>query len=134
MDIITIASMLFFIINPLGNTPFIVSLLAKFDLQAQRRILIRELILGFLLALFFIFAGEHFLSLLAIDETTIGICGGVILFLIALSLIFPKVAASEDALLTEPCLVPIATPVLAGPCLLTGIMLFSHQVESLTKS
>jgi len=126
-----IASTLFFVINPIGNTPFIVSLLAKFDEKKQRRILVRELILGFLLALFFIFAGEQFLAQLEISETTIGICGGVILFFIAMSLIFPKPSGHSEGMEREPYLVPIATPVLSGPCLLTTVMLYSHQVENI---
>ncbi len=129
MEFFTMASALFFVINPIGNTPFIVSILAKFDAKTQMRILTRELILGLILALLFVFIGQQFLDALEISNTTIGICGGVILFVIALELLFPKSSTSDVAMTREPYLVPLATPVLSGPCLLTTVMLYSHQVE-----
>lgn len=129
MDFFTITSSLFFVLNPVGNTPFIVSLLARFDAKQQRRILLREVCFTLLAALIFAFAGEWLIELLAIDRTTVGICGGVILFLIALSMISSHHEQNEAAA-TEPRLVPIAVPVLAGPSLFAAITIYSEEVAN----
>ncbi len=133
MEFWLIVSSLFFVINPLGNTPFIVSILSKFDERRQRVILARELFFALALALFFQYGGEAFLSLLSIDETTVGICGGVVLFLIAMGLIFPDRESEAAAGKHEPFVVPIATPVLSGAGTMTAVMLFAAQEPSALK-
>ncbi len=134
--LITLTTTFFIISNPIGNSPAILTLVKDFSMKRQKLILLREGLLALLLAIFFQYFGEHFLSLLMLKDYTIAICGGVLLFFIALNLIFPD--HSGDTNLeqkTEPFFVPIATPLLAGPSLLTVVMLYSRQVpESLTVS
>jgi small neutral amino acid transporter SnatA (MarC family) len=56
--------------------------------------------------------------------------GGVILFLIALRMVFPPPAAEEAEILTEPLIVPLAIPAIAGPsALATVLLLVSQQPE-----
>lgn len=127
--IITLATTFFIIANPIGNSPAILTIVKDFPLARQRIILLREGALALLLAIFFQYFGEHFLNLLMLKDYTIALCGGILLFLIALDLIFPD--HSGDADLTqkaEPFFVPIATPLLAGPSLLTVVMLYSRQI------
>jgi len=134
--IITLATTFFIIANPIGNSPAILTIVKDFSLRRQRIILLREGIMAILLALFFQFFGEHFLNLLMLKDYTIALCGGILLFLISIDLIFPD--HSGDANLnqkSEPFFVPIATPLLAGPSLLTVVMLYSRQIpESITVS
>lgn len=87
-----------------------------------------------LLAIFFQFFGEGFMNLLQIQDYTVMICGGTLLFLTALDMIFPRQDPYEtQALKSPPFIVPIATPLISGPGSLTMIMLFSHQVPSTLK-
>ncbi len=115
--------------NPIGNAPAILALVKDFDISRQRRILIREVFIALLLALFFQFFGELFFgSILQVKPYTNHITGGVLLFLTAIKMIFP--VAQKSAAVTEkkePFIVPIATPLLSGPGLLTIIMLEASQ-------
>ena len=71
------------------------------------------------------FFGEAVLKGIGISEGTLGISGGIILLLIALTMIFPK--HSNDGLPGhEPFIVPIAIPGMAGPGSITAVMLYSN--------
>lgn len=125
MDIIGTAIIFFFVANPIGNAPAILAMVKDFDLVHQRRILTREVLIALLLALFFQFFGElFFLKMLNVKGYTTNITGGILLFLTAFEMIFPrKQGVQGPALHKEPYIVPIATPLLSGPGLLTIIML-----------
>ena len=129
--IVPAAVTFFLVTNPIGNSPAILALIKNFDFQRQRIIMLREGFLALLVALFFQYLGEPFLSLLAVKNYSVTLCGGLILFLVALRMIFSLSEPNEsEALQQEPFLVPIATPLLSGPGLLTMIMLKSHLESS----
>ena len=77
-----------------------------------------------MIAILFQLLGEHFLKLLNIDPVSLALCGGIILFLLGLEMIFPHPRSSSQ-LEKEPFIVPIAIPLLAGPGFLSVIMLTS---------
>jgi MarC family membrane protein len=130
--ILSIALTLFLVTNPIGNIPVIVALVKNFDFEKQRRIIFRESIISLIVALFFQFFGEVFLGLLNIQTYTVTICGGILLFIVALSMIFAKPSnGNERTSLKEPFIVPIATPILSGPGLMAIIMLYSRQEDSI---
>lgn len=126
MNMWSLALTFFLVANPVGNTPAILSIIKGFNLKRQRIILLREAFFALVLALFFQYAGEVFLDLLHIETFAVTIAGGVLLFLVSLSMIFPKPLESiEPKDKQEPFIVPIATPILSGPGLLAIIMLKS---------
>lgn len=130
-EIFTIALMLFLIANPIGNTPAILALIRRFSFEDQKRIVLREAIFALVLALFFQFFGEVFFNLLQIQHYAIGFCGGTLLMIVAINMIFSKPEEGEvKALIEEPFFVPIATPIISGPGLLTLIMLYSSQHQN----
>jgi len=120
----------FLVTNPIGNSPAILALVKDFDFRAQKRIILREAFFALLVALFFQYFGEMFLSLLNIKRYAVTMCGGTLLFLVSLQMIFgiarPSVTTS---LKQEPFFVPIATPLLSGPGLLT-IIIIKSQLEN----
>ncbi|GAB4187623.1 MAG: MarC family protein [Simkaniaceae bacterium] len=120
---------LFLVINAVGNIPLFISLLARFEPKDQRRIIIRELILAFAVLLLFNYFGNHILRLLQITRPIIGIAGGILLFLTALGMIFPKEESTEPPL-HEPIFVPLAMPVIAGPGAITFVMAYASQVQN----
>jgi small neutral amino acid transporter SnatA (MarC family) len=127
----TIATTFFIISNPIGNSPAILALIKDYPIKRQKFILFRECVLSLLLALFFQYFGEVFLDALMLKDYTIAICGGVLLLLIGLNLIFPDHSRySSKVKKAEPFFVPIATPLLTGPSLLTIVMLYSRQIPS----
>lgn len=121
--------MLFIICNPIGNSPAILAIIKDFPIERQRAIMIREGIFSLLIALFFQFFGEWFLQLLDLKDYTVSFCGGLLLFFVALSLIFPiKGESTGDKKKQEPFIVPIATPLLTGPSLMATIMLKAREL------
>jgi len=127
-----IAVTFFLVANPIGNSPAIIAIIKDFSLQQQKKIMFREAIIAFFLALFFQYFGEMFLNQLDIRNFTISMSGGILLLLVALNMIFsPKSPRSTETYQKqEPLIVPIATPLISGPALLTIIMVYSHQESS----
>lgn len=115
--------------DPIGNVPIYLSLLKDFPEKRQRRIILREKLIALVVIFFFYFLGRYFLALLQITESTLQISGGIILFLIALRMIFPskQIPESQGSLIEEPFLVPLAIPLVAGPSVLATVMIYSSQ-------
>jgi multiple antibiotic resistance protein len=126
MPFYAIVISLFFILNSLGNIPIFLALLGRYDARRQRRIILRELLIALGILLLFNFFGDKFLELLGISEPIIGIAGGLLLFIIALGMIFPKDEKNEVRH-TEPLIVPLATPIVAGPGAIATVMVYSEQ-------
>ena len=80
--------------DPIGNIPLFLSVLKPLDPPRRRRVLVREIAIAYLVLLAFVFLGSYVLRLLHLDEGTISIAGGIVLFLIALRMIFPDRGAS----------------------------------------
>lgn len=125
---------LFFVMDPLGNIPIFLSVLAKVPEERRRIILARELFIAFLIMVVFLFCGEFFLKLLGLKSESVSVGGGIVLFLISLRMIFPdesKHSAQKSdnppATEEEPFLIPLAVPLLAGPSTLAVLLLFQAQ-------
>ncbi|WP_025822045.1 YhgN family NAAT transporter [Shewanella marina] len=127
MDILSAAVMLFLIMDPLGNLPIFSSILRHIDPKKRRKVLIRELLIALFIMLAFLYAGEAILNFLNLRSESVSIAGGIILFLIAIRMIFPQeggvtgLAAGE-----EPFIVPMAIPLMAGPSVLAALILLAH--------
>ena len=90
MDFFATTIILFLVLDPFGNLPMISSILADYTPADQKRILIREKLIALGILVLFLFIGEPLLNFLALDQSTIKISGGLILFLIAMGMIFPS--------------------------------------------
>ncbi len=125
---------LLLVMDPLGNIPLFVSLLQKVAPGRRRLVLLRECTIAFGLLLFFVFFGRSILDLLGLSDSSLNIAGGVILFLIALRLIFkhPEGVFGADSIEAEPFIVPLAIPSIAGPsAIATVILLVSRAPDRL---
>jgi multiple antibiotic resistance protein len=122
------ALLLFLVIDPFGNLPFVLSVLGDIPAPRYRRIILREIALAFLILAAFALAGEQFLGYLSIERSSLTVAGGVILFLISLKMIFRTSAEIfDESYRLDPLLVPIAVPSLAGPSALTTVMILRSQ-------
>lgn len=123
---------LFLIMDPLGNLPIFMSVLKHLKPMRRRIIVVREMLIALLLMLIFLFAGEHILLFLNLRTATVSISGGIILFLIAIKMVFPPHTGGGASLQTEeePFLVPLAIPLIAGPSILAALLLLSHQYSN----
>ncbi|WP_394252774.1 YhgN family NAAT transporter [Vibrio profundi] len=128
MEILSAATMLFLIMDPLGNLPIVLSILKHIDPKRRRIVLIRELIFALIILMLFLFAGQSILNFLHVQPETLSISGGIILFIIAIKMIFPS-AGSITGLAAgeEPFIVPMAIPMIAGPSVIAALILLSTQ-------
>ncbi|MCC2617161.1 YhgN family NAAT transporter [Aestuariibacter halophilus] len=128
MDIWSAAIMLFLIMDPLGNLPVFMSVLKTIEPKRRRIVLARELLFSLAIMLLFLFSGQAVLDFLSVRQETVSIAGGIILFLIAIRMIFPQpggVTGLDGE--QEPFLVPLAIPMVAGPSILAALILLANQ-------
>lgn len=124
--------LLLLVTDPFGNVPLFVAAMANVPAARRWRVILRECAIAFLLLLLFMFFGRHFLTALQLSEVALRIGGGVILFLIALRMVFPQPGGVMGEVPTgqEPFIVPLAIPALAGPSALATVLLFSANSSS----
>src|SRR3954470_5441496 len=131
MKIASAVMTLLLVMGPLGNIPVFLSVLKDVSPERRRRVLIREIVLAYLILLAFFFLGTTFLRLLSLQEETISIAGGIVLFLIAVRMIFPpERGILADTPEGEPFVVPLAIPLIAGPSTLAAILLLRSGPEN----
>ena len=121
--------LLVLVTDPFGNVPIFVSALQSVAPARRWRVVVRECLIAYALLLLFMFFGRHFLEALQLSEISLRIGGGVVLFLIALRMIFPQPGGIMGDLESdsEPFIVPLAIPALAGPSALATVLLFSSN-------
>jgi MarC family membrane protein len=116
--------LLVLVTDPLGNIPIFVGLLRQVDPARRQRIIAREVLFAFAILVFFALFGQHVLRLMHLTDTSLGIAGGVILFLIALKMVFPHPEGhAAHKIHGEPFLVPLAIPFIAGPSAIATVLL-----------
>ena len=131
MTVLAAILLLVIIMDPIGNVPVFLSILKNIPMERRKIIIIRELIIAFLILIFFMFVGRFLLQLLQIEQSSLGIAGGIILFIIAIRMIFPgtKPMFSHDEE-SEPLVVPLAIPMIAGPSAIAAVILLMAQEPS----
>jgi MarC family membrane protein len=119
--------LLIVITDPLGNIPLFISNMRRVKKERRLKVIVRECAVAFAVLLLFMLFGRQMLSLLRLSEETLRIAGGVILFLIALNMIFPGTGAAvgQDGVADEPFIVPIAIPLISGPSAMVTVMLIA---------
>lgn len=131
MDTLSATLLLLTIMDPLGNVATFVSALRPVPQEKRIRVIARELVIALVILVVFLFLGKSLLGLLHLKQEALFISGGIVLFLIALKMIFPP-SHREEVQLMEPFIVPLATPMVAGPSVLaTLLVLVSTQPEHL---
>ena len=131
LGLFALASNFFLIANPVGNIPTVVALVKDFPFERQRTIVLREAIFALMVAVGFQFIGRELLNYLQIKTYAVSIAGGLLLFFVAIRMIFPSQGPKEiSALKREPFLVPLATPTISGGGLMSSIMIYSGLTEN----
>lgn len=127
MDILSAAILLLLILDPFGNMVLVNTLLAAWPANKRRWIILREAAIAYLILLFFLVAGNRILSFLGIEQYALSISGGIVLFLIALGMVFPDRSVAPTSLEVEPLIVPIAMPLIAGPSAIAALLVFASS-------
>jgi small neutral amino acid transporter SnatA (MarC family) len=119
--------LLLLITDPLGNIPIFVNSLRAVPPERRARVIVREVLIAFGLLLAFMFVGQRFLQAMSLSDVSLQIGGAVVLFLIALRMIFPPPPQDSPIPATEPLIVPLAIPALAGPSAMATVLLLVSQ-------
>ena len=91
MTIFSAALLLFLVMDPFGNIPFFLTALKKVGASRQKKVIIRELFIALFVLILFLFSGQYILEISQISEPALTIAGGIILFLIAIKMIFSTI-------------------------------------------
>ena len=114
--------------DPFGNMPLVNAMLGGVPEARRRLVVVRECLIAYGLLLVFMFGGHGFLALMHLSQTSLSIAGGVILFMIAIRMVFAKLDGTfGEKAGSEPFIVPLATPLIAGPSALATVMLMASR-------
>ncbi len=145
MSIYTVIITLILVMDPFGNIPFFLSILNGLEPKRRRLVIVRELLIALGVLVLFLFTGQALLSGMNISQAALQISGGVILFLIAVRMVFPENNGAPGSFATdqhqaeseittalnkrrnEPFIVPLAVPLVAGPSAMAYVILISTQ-------
>ncbi len=124
--------LLLLVLDPLGNIPSVLSLLRNVPEARRAHVILRECGVAVILLIAFLFVGDWLLLAMHLSNQALEIAGGVILFLIAMRMVFPPASHAnhefaEHEIDGEPYIVPLAIPMIAGPSALATVLLASRQ-------
>ncbi len=134
---------LFVVIDPPGCAPIYAGLTARATPEARRAMAIRACVIAALILLFFLAVGQGLLAALHIELDAFRIAGGIMLFLIALDMVFEKRTerreqraekVRDDPEIEDVSVFPMAMPMLAGPGAIASVMLLQSTAEGMTGS
>jgi multiple antibiotic resistance protein len=121
---------LFVIMDPVGTVPIFLSLTSGRSAATARRAAWQAVGVSFLVITTFAFFGQQILRYLDISLPALQCAGGLLLLLVALELLTGNEKEPTAAAGTNVALVPLGTPLLAGPGAIVATMLFSRDVHS----
>jgi len=126
VDLISAILLLIIVTDPLGNLPMVITCLK--DVKRKRKFILREVFFAMIVLLLFLFFGRILLDWFGISEESLRLAGGIILFIIAIKMIFPSGASWVGVKRgEEPFLFPLAVPLVAGPSAVATVTLFAAQ-------
>jgi len=130
MPFLSISLILFLIMDPIGNVGSYLSMVENIPVARQRWVACREMLIALAAMVLFFFVGETIFEQLSLSEASLHLSAGLILFLVAIKILFLSPTSLRANLpKEEPFIIPLAIPLIAGPALLAAIMLYTHIIE-----
>ena len=120
---------LFVIMDPVGTIPIFLSLTRGRSTATIRRAAWQAVAVSFGVIVAFAFFGQQILSYLHISLPALQVAGGLLLLLVALELLTGKEETPTAGADVNVALVPLGTPMLAGPGAIVATMVFSQRVH-----
>ena len=128
MTLVSATILLFVVMDAFGNLPLFVSALDAVPEGRRQKVIVRELLVAFTILVASLFLGPYIMVALQISSSSLGIAGGIILFMIAVKMVFGgtrKLFTETPA--GEPFIVPLAVPYVAGPSATATVLLLVGQ-------
>lgn len=117
------------ITDPPGTVPIFLALTGAMPSRERNRAAWQAVALAGGVIVVFSVGGQQILSYLGIDLPALQGAGGILLLLVALELLTGKTDDQSRQVTTNVALVPIGTPLLAGPGLIVATMLFVRRAD-----
>jgi multiple antibiotic resistance protein len=118
------------ILDPPGNAPIFLSVVGERSAKEARQLAIQAASISLLIIAGFALFGRFLLEYMDVSIGAMQAAGGLLLLLVSLNLLTGK----EDNELTSGsknvAMVPLATPLLAGPGAIVAVMIFAQQVKN----
>jgi multiple antibiotic resistance protein len=137
-DFLRLFFTVFLVMDPIGVIPQFLSFTARYDAKTRKGIILKAILIAGLVLLVFVLVGRLLLEFFGIKPGAFYISGGILFFMIAFGMIYslpklshdiPEKNADKDAAVSI-ALFPLAIPLIAGPGLLTVIIMFVSKGES----
>lgn len=120
---------LFFAMDAVGNLPVFLALTKETTASRRRRIANLATLTAFVIGVVFIAVGKAIFSLLGIEIADFLVAGGIILLILAIKdLVSGEILPPGESSVSETIgVVPLGTPLVAGPAVLAGLLLLVGQ-------
>lgn len=129
VDVLPAVITLFLVMDPLGNVPLFLSILKSVAPERRQKVILREIGIAYIVVILFLLMGNAFLQFLGLRQEAVSVAGGIVLFLIAIRMIFPVEGGwTDQSPQGEPFVVPLAIPLVAGPSTLATVLLLQQTV------
>lgn len=138
-SLISIFVVLLIVIDPFGIAPLFVALTRDSSPEMQKRTAVRSTALATTILLVFFLVGDELLRLLGIGLDAFRIAGGVLLFLLAIDMVFARQSGLRSTTTRERheaehkddvSVFPLAFPLIAGPGALTTVLLMASSWQT----
>ena len=120
---------LFVIMDPPGTVPLFLALTSSHSKRARARAAWQAVAVAFGVITAFAIAGQQILEYLGIGIPALQGAGGLLLLLVALSLLTDKAEEPSQVKDVNVALVPLGTPLLAGPGAIVATIVFARRAE-----
>ena len=116
----------FVVIDPLGNTPIFMTVTQQQNIKEKNKTAIESVLIATIILVLFSVIGNFLLSYLNISLAAFRIAGGMILFIIALEMLFNKRQQRKEKnienISDKVAIFPLAIPLLSGPAAITSVI------------
>jgi multiple antibiotic resistance protein len=117
------------IMDPVGTIPLFLALTSGRTVRARRRLAWQAVVVAIGVIAAFALFGQQILRYLNISVAALQGAGGLLLVLVALELLTGKQESPEDAPDVNVALVPLGTPLLAGPGAIVATIVFVRNAH-----
>lgn len=121
---------LFVIMDPPGIIPIFLALTARRGAKAMAKLALQAALTAFGVITLFALFGERLLSFLGITLPALQASGGLLLLIVALELLTGKTDEPTEVDDVNVAMVPLGTPLLAGPGAIVATILFVRQSDT----
>ena len=123
----------FVVVDPIGNTPIFLSITQYQNEKEKYQTAIEATLIATTILIFFSIIGQFILSYLNISLESFRIAGGIILFLIAIEMLFNKRQERKEQIVIKAkdklSVFPLAIPILAGPAAITSVIVIATKYQ-----